>query len=292
MRPKTAVKIGVFFCTILLSQWSAGAIHVRLKPQTTATRSIVYLGDLADFEGGGADDLQKLKQIRLFPAPAVGRARLIRKQTIREVLALHGWTSSQVELNGERLIRVYGPPPQPVFRKPEPQQPPQQEAVPKVEEPKLVPKIAVAARPLNRGDILRPEDVTLTSWDLRLPSAPVTDLEPIMGKEVMRPYAPGQPLDARQLRDPILVRRGDLVIVHARAAGVSVRTHARATEDGSLGQLIMLESTDTRQRYAARVVGLQHAEVFASGYSVEPAANGQGDASRTGSARRTSGQRR
>ena len=132
--------------------------------------------------------------------------------------------------------------------------------------------MVVAARPLNRGDVVNEADVVL------LPISDATRkiaairgggvlhlMSEVVGLEVTRSMAPNQPFDARLLRRPLLVRRGEVIQVTARAAGVTIRTSARAVEEGSHGDLIMLQSEDNRQKYLARVTGLQQAEVYASG---------------------------
>jgi flagella basal body P-ring formation protein FlgA len=53
--------------------------------------------------------------------------------------------------------------------------------------------------------------------------------------------------------------------VRARAAGVQVTTTASATEDGSLGDIIMVQSLENREKYATHVTGLQQVEVYATG---------------------------
>ncbi len=71
-------------------------------------------------------------------------------------------------------------------------------------------------------------------------------------------------IDKRQLKKPLLVRRGEVIRVMARAAGVQVRTTARATEDGAFGDIITVQSLENREKYSAHVTGLQEAEVYAT----------------------------
>lgn len=73
--------------------------------------------------------------------------------------------------------------------------------------------------------------------------------------EAPRQAAPEQPAE------PPLVRRGEMVTVFARSAGVRVRTTARAYDDGALGEQIIVESPANRKKYVARVTGPQEAEV-------------------------------
>ena len=69
---------------------------------------------------------------------------------------------------------------------------------------------------------------------------------------------------ADQLQSPIVVKRGDLVTVTAQTSGIRVRTSAKALQDGSTGELIQVESMESKQRYDARVTGLREAAVFAA----------------------------
>jgi flagella basal body P-ring formation protein FlgA len=66
-----------------------------------------------------------------------------------------------------------------------------------------------------------------------------------------------------------LVQQNDVVTVYARAAGVQVRTQARARDAGSLGDLIAVESISDRKTYFARVSGIQEVEVDAHGTGAE-----------------------
>jgi flagella basal body P-ring formation protein FlgA len=125
-------------------------------------------------------------------------------------------------------------------------------------------------RALSPGETVRAVDVELRPLDTPLRGVmPLSQVSEAVGQEVTRPVAAGQPLDARWLQRPLLVRRGEAVVVYARAAGVCVRTTAKATQDASLGDLVTLESLENRQRFSARVTGLQQADVYASGNAAE-----------------------
>jgi flagella basal body P-ring formation protein FlgA len=129
--------------------------------------------------------------------------------------------------------------------------------------------VVVARRPFRRGEIVQVSDVELV-----LPSAPqdqhltATRLEDVVGHETTRSIATGQSFEATWLRKPIMVRRGEIVTVFARAANIQVRMQARATEDGGRDDIVSVERIDDRQRFTARVVGVQELEVFVSSTSV------------------------
>ena len=137
----------------------------------------------------------------------------------------------------------------------------------------LPPNVVVAARALSRGKVILPADV-------RLQPVSATDgsserffsLDEVIGLEVSSAIAAGRPLSRKAVRQPLLVRRGDVVTVFSRAAGISVRVIARARDDGSLGDAVAVESMLDRKVYYARVSGLRQADVFAQPVRTKPAA--------------------
>jgi flagellar basal body P-ring formation protein FlgA len=133
-----------------------------------------------------------------------------------------------------------------------------------------VPHAVVAVvRAMPRGSILRAEDVKLVEQVANEQIVQVEEafhtLEDVIGKETQKAISPGQVLDKNYVRSQILVRRGDVVTVYARAAGIRVRTTARALSDGSKGDLIAVETLETgsRDKFDARVTGAQVVEVWA-----------------------------
>lgn len=124
--------------------------------------------------------------------------------------------------------------------------------------------VVVVMASLARGAVVRPADVQLQpdqSGEDR--GEACHSLDEVVGRELTRAVAPGVVLQPQYLRTPILVRRGEVVTVYARSGGVRVRVTARAKEDGSLGDLITVESLSNRKSYTARVSGAQEAEVYA-----------------------------
>ena len=65
------------------------------------------------------------------------------------------------------------------------------------------------------------------------------------------------------------MHRGEVVTVLARAGGIRVRTNARAHEEGSVGELVAVESLANRSTYYARVTGNREVEVYARPPQVE-----------------------
>lgn len=127
-----------------------------------------------------------------------------------------------------------------------------------------VPPVLIAARTLPRGTIIQAGDVRLVAADSsQVPRDACRTLDEVVGAETVRAIPQGEVIGSPSVRAPILVRRGDAVTVFARAAGVQVRTIARARADAALGDLVALESPLDGSVFVARIIGLREAEVFA-----------------------------
>jgi len=129
--------------------------------------------------------------------------------------------------------------------------------------------VVVVVRALPKGSILRAEDLKLVEQASHQHVVKVEEsfhsLEQVIGKETQKSISPGQILDKNYVRSQLLVRRGEVVTVYARAAGIRVRTTGRALSDGSLGDLIAIETleTGTREKFDARITEAQVVEVWA-----------------------------
>lgn len=249
-------KTVLYFLAILAGSWSADAAEVTLLPQSHAQGSLVLLGDVAEVKSTDAERVTQLKRVELFPAPAQHRSKLMHVRELVELLVLHGIDIDDLEFTGTRTTRIYAA----------------------TQEPKVVPAglftpaadaqemIVVARRDLNRGDIVRETDVELQPVNPKVKGFQIAvEREAVVGMEILSPIREGQAIAIHQLRRPLLVKRGEIIRVRARAAGVQVTTTARATADGSLGDIIMVESLENREKYPTHVTGLQRVEVYATG---------------------------
>ena len=122
-------------------------------------------------------------------------------------------------------------------------------------------------QPVKRGDLIRRSDVELRPHLGALPAQAAISLDAVIGKEAIQGLRPDSIVQTNQIRSPIVVRRNERVSVRARAAGVSVRTYAMAQQDGGMGDLVMVQSIASKERYAARVVGVRELEIFTAGAS-------------------------
>jgi flagella basal body P-ring formation protein FlgA len=141
--------------------------------------------------------------------------------------------------------------------------------------------VVVATRVIPRGALVRPDDVQLAGAEVAAGAGDVvTAIDTVVGREVAKTIPAGRPVEAASLRSPLMIRRGEVVTVHSRAAGIRVKTVARAKQDGGQGELVELESIPNRKTFLARVCGFQEAEVFARAIDADSSAATGGKAFR------------
>jgi flagella basal body P-ring formation protein FlgA len=136
-------------------------------------------------------------------------------------------------------------------------------------EVRSAPRVVVAVNAIARGERIRAGDVTMDRVKSSSPQRITFEsLDEVVGKEAARTIAVGQTLDNQSVRSPLLVKRGDVVDVFARAGGVQVSTKARAREEGSHGDLINVDLLSDRRPLIARVCGIQEVEILAAAPTV------------------------
>lgn len=136
--------------------------------------------------------------------------------------------------------------------------------------------VVTVIRPIGRGDLITAADVQLVpGQDREVETAAFHTIEDVVGKEARQAISAGRPISRDALRSPVVVRRGEVVTVYARSAGICVRTVARAREEGSVDDLITVEAMDTRKPFFARVCGVQEVEIFARAVDAAGAATAE-----------------
>ena len=123
--------------------------------------------------------------------------------------------------------------------------------------------VVVAARPIPRGAVIAAADVCLRQASGPAEQGGFAAVAEVIGSEATQAFGEGAVLRKESLRTPLLVRRGEIVSVYARGAGIRVRTTARARDEGSLGDCIGVETLNDRKLFFAHVCGIRELEVAA-----------------------------
>jgi flagellar basal body P-ring formation protein FlgA len=82
----------------------------------------------------------------------------------------------------------------------------------------------------------------------------ITDRDEVIGKSAARPLPPETPLRPAFVKAPLLVKKGDRVLIEARRRGLSIQTYGITKASGQLGQTIMVANLDSGRELRAKVV--------------------------------------
>lgn len=109
---------------------------------------------------------------------------------------------------------------------------------------------------ISRGDRLTSEHLGQeTLWMEPSGAPPVRAMPDALGAVAKTRLDAGSVLRTDHIEAPLVIRRGDLVSVHALAGGLTVRTHARALADAREGELVELSRARDRKPFVARAAG-------------------------------------
>jgi flagella basal body P-ring formation protein FlgA len=113
--------------------------------------------------------------------------------------------------------------------------------------------VAVAASPVAAGETLTDAAVTLERRDITLVPDAVGDPQAVVGQSSRRMLRAGDILRSGQLAAPVLVKRGDQVVMLARRDGVEVSTSGEALDSGARGAVVRVRNGGSGQVVRMRV---------------------------------------
>jgi flagella basal body P-ring formation protein FlgA len=113
--------------------------------------------------------------------------------------------------------------------------------------------VTVTAMPVAAGDALTDAQVTLERRDITAISDPIGAPAEAVGKTSRRSLRAGEVLRAGRLASPLLVKRGDAVMMLARHDGVEVSTAGEALDAGAAGAVVRVRNAASGQVVRMRV---------------------------------------
>ncbi len=128
----------------------------------------------------------------------------------------------------------------------------------------------VLTHAISPGHIISKNDITFKAFPIKsIRPQYITDIQNIIGKESRHSFLnPNQPIEQNQLKNPLVVKRGDMVNVSYHGISVQVTAKMSATADYSLNdtgvfELIKFENgRKITKKVTAKVTGPQRAEIY------------------------------
>lgn len=115
--------------------------------------------------------------------------------------------------------------------------------------------VVVPNRYLKSEELVDAEDLAVARiriYDLKHPF--ITDQEEVIGKSTTRPLQAETPLRPTFLKKPLMVKKGDRVMIEARKGGLSIQTSGVTKSSGQIGQSIMVANLDSGRELRAKIV--------------------------------------
>jgi flagella basal body P-ring formation protein FlgA len=127
--------------------------------------------------------------------------------------------------------------------------------------------VAIAAAPVAPNEALTDAQVTIERRDISNITDPISSPEEAVGQMSRRMLRPGDILRSGQLSSPVLVKRGDAVLMVARREGIEVSTAGEALDAGARGAVVRVRNAGSGQVVRMRVAGPGTVEPIDSGLS-------------------------
>jgi len=116
-------------------------------------------------------------------------------------------------------------------------------------------RVVVASHPLERGDILRDDDLGYRELELKHAAHHFfTDKQRLIGRQVSRRIAADAPIRSNQTRRPTAIERGARISILSSTPGLRVRMAGKALDKGSVGDVIRVRNASSGRELDARVL--------------------------------------
>ncbi len=122
--------------------------------------------------------------------------------------------------------------------------------------------VITPVRWIKPKEVVVEEDVIAMTVDLpSLTHDFILDSDDVIGKQVLRPLPPRQPIRKTMLDDPPVVHKGDRVIIEVRQGGLLVQTVGLAKAAGKSGETILVQNKSSGREVIGTILNAGLVEV-------------------------------
>jgi flagella basal body P-ring formation protein FlgA len=120
----------------------------------------------------------------------------------------------------------------------------------------------VVTRFLKTDELIEMDDLKTVQMRVHQVNHPfITDQGEVIGKSASRPLPPDTPLRPAFVKLPLVIKKGDRVLIEARRGGLSIRAYGVTKSSGQVGQTVMVANLDSGRELRAKVVAPSLVEV-------------------------------
>ena len=127
----------------------------------------------------------------------------------------------------------------------------------------ILEKILVLTKDIAKDEIIKKENLTqIIIRSNRLRDDVVKEENNLLGKQAIRTIKEGKPITSRDIRDEIVIKKGQMIMVVYKNKGLQITSKMEAIEDGAKGQRIRLINNKSNKEVIGRVVDKNMVEVL------------------------------
>lgn len=127
----------------------------------------------------------------------------------------------------------------------------------------ILEKILVLTKDIAKDEIIKKENLTqIIIRSNRLRDDVVKEENNLLGKQAIRTIKKGKPITSRDIRDKIVIKKGQMIMVVYKNKGLQITSKMEAIEDGAKGQRIRLINNKSNKEVVGRVVDKNMVEVL------------------------------
>ena len=125
-------------------------------------------------------------------------------------------------------------------------------------------EVYLPTRDIAKGEVIKSEDLKpVLMRENRVKNDAITEADNIVGKQTIRLLKKDKLITERDVRDEIIVKKGQEVTVIYKNKGLQITSKMEAIEDGSKGNFIKFINTKSNKEVVAKVVDKNTAELKA-----------------------------
>ena len=123
--------------------------------------------------------------------------------------------------------------------------------------------VAISTRNLQRGEKIQHGDFVMKRTNTSsIGQNFMDDAQSVIGMVVHRPIRSGSVIKAQDIKEPIIVAKGETITLLANQGALQVSSEGVALSNGKMGEQIRVQNAHSRRIIDARVVGAGRAEVW------------------------------
>ncbi|TAL30281.1 MAG: flagellar basal body P-ring formation protein FlgA [Alphaproteobacteria bacterium] len=127
-----------------------------------------------------------------------------------------------------------------------------------------VTSVPVLKNPMRQGDVISADDIDYI--DIRsnnVAASTIVDANRLIGMSPRRGVAGLKPVAMSEIALPVLVKKGDMVVMELKSGGIHLTTQGKAIDSGAEGETVHIENPSSHHVVQAVVTGAKAVSVIA-----------------------------